>query len=148
GLVYPAFTTAVAQVLFPHQANASLIVENGRIVGSELIGQSFDAPGYFWGRPSAAKYDGGASAGSNFGPLNPALVEGAQARIAALGSASSESGGIPVDLLTSSGSGLDPHISPQAARLQVTRVAAGRGLSTDQVQKLVDAHTQGRTFGV
>jgi K+-transporting ATPase ATPase C chain len=157
GVIYPLAVTGLAQALFPAQANGSLIVQAGQVVGSALIGQPFDAPGYFWGRLSATgtfPYNAfnadhlTASSGSNLGPLNPALLDAAQARIDALRAADpGNTARIPVDLVTASGSGLDPHISPAAARYQVPRVAAARGLSEMQVRQLVDAHTQGRQFG-
>jgi K+-transporting ATPase ATPase C chain len=158
GLVYPLVVTGIAQVVFPWQANGSLIVRNGQPVGSALIGQPFDAPKYFWGRLSATSPAGytafngdklTGSSGSNYGPLNPALVEAAQARIKALHDADpSNKAPIPVDLVTASGSGLDPHMSPAAAAYQVGRVARARGLSEGAVRQLVAQHTEGRTFGV
>jgi K+-transporting ATPase ATPase C chain len=149
--------TGIAQVAFPVQANGSLILVDGQAVGSELIGQAFDAPEYFWGRLSATgtfAYNAfnadnlTASSGSNYGPLNPALFEAAQARIDALRAADpGNTAPIPVDLVTASASGLDPHISPAAALYQVSRVARARGLSEDQVRALVDEHTEGRQLG-
>ena len=157
GVIYPLTVTAVAQVIFPHQANGSLIVQDGQTVGSELIGQSFDDPKYFWGRVSATgtnTYNAfnaenlTASSGSNFGPLNPALTDRVQARIDALKAADPDNTlPIPVDLVTASASGLDPHISVAAALYQVARVARERGLSEDQVRQWVDEYTEGRTFG-
>jgi K+-transporting ATPase ATPase C chain len=151
GLVYPAVVTGIAQLVFPHQANGSLIERNGQVIGSELIGQNFDDPKYFWGRLSATgpfPYNAAASSGSNLGPTNPALVKAAQARIDALHAADpSNSSPIPVDLVTASGSGLDPHISVAAALYQVPRVARERGLSEAQVRALVDEHTEARTLG-
>ena len=158
GLVYPLVVTGLAQVIFPSQANGSLIVRNGQPVGSELIGQSFDDPKYFWGRLSATspvpytafnadKLTG--SSGSNYGPLNPALLEAVQARIKALQEADPDNKApIPVDLVTASGSGLDPHMSPAAAAYQVGRVAQARGLRADAVRQLVAQHTEGRTLGL
>ncbi len=158
GLIYPLVITGIAQVVFPTQANGSLIMEHGVARGSTLIGQSFDEPRYFWGRLSATtpvpytafnadKLTG--STGSNFGPLNPALVSTAQARIDALRAADpGNTAPIPVDLVTASGSGLDPDISPAAAEYQVARVARARGLSEDRVRQLGRAHTQGRDLGV
>ena len=152
GLIYPLAVTGIAQVIFPHQANGSLITINGKIYGSELIGQQFDDPKYFWGRLSATgdfPYNAfnaqtlTGSSGSNYGPLNPALTEAAQARIDALKAA--DPGNrlpIPVDLVTASGSGLDPHISVAAAIYQVHRVATARSLSEAQVRSLVDQYTQ------
>jgi K+-transporting ATPase ATPase C chain len=152
GIIYPLFVTGVAQAIFPHQANGSLIVQNGQVVGSQLIGQQFDDPRYFWGRLSATApypYNAAASTGSNLGPTNPALPEQVKARIADLKSADpSNAASIPVDLVTSSGSGLDPDISLAAALYQVSRVAKARGLGEDVVQELVNQHTQGRQLGV
>jgi K+-transporting ATPase ATPase C chain len=152
GVIYPVVVTAVAQLAFPYQANGSVIVQNGQAVGSELIGQHFDAPEYFWGRLSATggvAYNAAASSGSNLGPLNPALTEAAQARISALHAADpTNTTPIPVDLVTASASGLDPHISPAAADYQVARVAQARGLDTTTVRNLVAQHTEGRTLGI
>jgi K+-transporting ATPase ATPase C chain len=152
GLAYPVMLTGIAQLLFPKQANGSLIRERGQIVGSELIGQAFAAPKYFWGRPSATApyaYNGASSTGSNQGPLNPALKDAVTARVAALRAADpSNDAPIPVDLVTASGSGLDPHVSPAAAYYQVARVAKARGLSADEVRKLVEEHVEDRTLGV
>jgi K+-transporting ATPase ATPase C chain len=151
GLVYPLVVTGIAQLVFPHQANGSLIVRNGQTVGSTLIGQSFDDPKYFWGRLSATgpfPYNAAASSGSNLGPSNPALLDAVKARIAALKSADpTNTQLIPVDLVTASGSGLDPNISIAAALYQIPRVARLRGLSETAVRALVDKFTQGRTFG-
>jgi len=157
GVVYPLVVTGIAQAVFPHQANGSLIVKNGKALGSELIGQSFDDPKYFWGRLSATgtfPYNAfnaanlTASSGSNYGPLNPALIEAVKARIAALKAADpNNTAPIPVDLVTASGSGLDPDISVAAALYQVPRVARVRGLSQDVVSNLVDKYTTGRQFG-
>jgi len=152
GIVYPLAMTGIAKLVFPRQAEGSLIVRDGRTVGSRLIGQAFDQPRYFWGRPSAtspAPYDASASTGSNLGPLNPALLDGVRKRIAALQAADpAQRGPVPVDLVTASGSGLDPEISPAAAEYQVERVARARGMTADHVRTLVRAHTAGRTFGV
>lgn len=152
GIAYPLLATGVAQVLFPHQANGSLIEKNGKPVGSALIGQYFDDPKYFWGRPSATAvkpYNGMASNGSNLGPTNPALRDVVQQRIAALRKADPDTTvPIPVDLVTASGSGLDPHISPAAAQYQVARVARARHLSPAQVQEAIAKYTQGRQWGV
>jgi K+-transporting ATPase ATPase C chain len=151
GVIYPLAVTGIAQVVFPHQANGSLIMVNGKAVGSELIGQQFDDPKYFWGRISETgtfAYNAAASSGSNYGPMNPALKDMVQSRIAALKAADpGNTLPIPVDLVTASGSGLDPHISVAAALYQVHRVATARGLSEADVQSLVDKYTQGRQFG-
>jgi potassium-transporting ATPase KdpC subunit len=157
GIVYPLLVTGIAQAAFPSQANGSLIVRNGKPVGSHLIGQSFDDPKYFWGRLSATSdangkalaYNAGASAASNLGPTNSALADEVKGRIDALTAADPDTKDpVPVDLVTSSGSGLDPDISPAAALYQVHRVAKARGLSESEVRALVDAHTTGRTLGV
>jgi K+-transporting ATPase ATPase C chain len=152
GLLYPLLVTGIAQVTMPAQANGSLIREGDRIVGSALIGQPFDAPRYFWSRPSATgpqPYNAGASSGSNQGPLNPAFKDAVTARISALHAADpGNAAAIPVDLVTASGSGLDPHITPAAASYQVARVARERGLPVEKVQSLVNAHLEGRTFGL
>lgn len=158
GVIYPLAVTGIAQVAFPHQANGSLIVtEGGKTYGSELIGQQFDDPKYFWGRLSATgdfPYNAfnadtlTGSAGSNYGPLNPALIDMVQARIDALKAADPDNTlPIPVDLVTASGSGLDPHISIAAALYQVHRVATARGLDEAQVKSLVEKYAQGRQFG-
>ena len=149
GVIYPLVVTGIAQTLFHHQANGSLIEENGESVGSELIGQPFSDPRYFWGRLSATAYNAAASSGSNYGPTNPALLEAIQARIDALKAVDPDNKEpIPVDLVTSSASGLDPHISIAAAQYQVPRVARYRGLSEDQVSALVNHFTEGRQFGI
>jgi potassium-transporting ATPase KdpC subunit len=151
GFLYPLVVTGVAQVLFPWQANGSLILTDGKPVGSSLIGQSFDAPKYFWGRPSATSpfsYNA-ASSGSNLGPTNDALMKAVQARIDALKAADPDNPlPLPVDLVTASGSGLDPHISPAAAAYQVRRIARVRGLDETVVQRFVAQHTEGSQFGV
>lgn len=151
GLAYPALLTGAAHLLFPAQASGSLMRHEGRVIGSALIGQSFTAPGYFWGRPSATAnqpYDAGASGGSNQGPSNPALAEAVQARIKALRAADpSNTAPVPVDLVTASGSGLDPHISIAAARYQAARVARVRGVPLEHVQALIDRHTEAQQFG-
>jgi K+-transporting ATPase ATPase C chain len=148
GVIYPLVVTGIAQVIFPSQANGSLIMAHGKAVGSELIGQPFDDPKYFWGRLSAAGYNAAASSGSNYGPLNPDLFKAVQARIDALKAADpSNTLPIPVDLVTASGSGLDPHISVAAALYQVHRVATARGLDEAQVTALVEEYTTGRQFG-
>ena len=152
GLFYPLAITGMAQLLFPDQANGSLIVHNGKVIGSKLIGQYFDKPQYFWSRPSATSpfpYNAAASGGSNLGPTNPALIEAVKARVAALRAA--DPGNelpIPVDLVTASGSGLDPHISPAAALYQLKRVSRARGLDDDSVLRLVTQYTEGRQFGL
>ena len=151
GIVYPLAITGAAQLLFPRQANGSLIVRDGRVIGSSWIGQSFTEPRYFWGRLSATSppYNAAASSGSNYGPLHPALIEAARARIAALRAVDSTAGAkVPVDLVTASGSGLDPHISVAAAEYQLGRVARARGLSPATVESLVVRHTSKRLFGV
>ncbi len=148
GVIYPALITGIAQVIFPHQANGSIIFVDGKAVGSEKIGQQFDDPEFFWGRPSAAGYNAAASSGSNYGPLNPELMDMVQARIDALKAADPNNTlPIPVDLVTASGSGLDPHISIAAALYQIPRVAAARGLGEAGVRSLVDECTEGRQFG-
>lgn len=151
GVAYPLTITAFAKSLFPAQAAGSLIVREGVVVGSSLIGQEFPSPRYFHGRPSATSppYNGAASSGSNLGPTNPALIQAVSERVesirAELGDGSTK---IPADLVTASGSGLDPHITPAAASLQVDRVAAARGLSAEVVQRIVDDHIEGRTLGL
>jgi len=159
GVAYPLLVTAIAQIVFPKQANGSLILDaSGKPIGSELIGQSFDKPEYFWGRLSATspvpytafnkeKLTG--SSGSNLGPLNPALIANAKARIDALKAADPDNDEkIPVDLITSSASGLDPHISPAAAEYQAARVARARNISESEVERLIAENTEGRTLGM
>lgn len=152
GLVYPLGITAMAQLLFPHQANGSLIVKDGRVVGSSLIGQPFDDPNYFWSRPSATApfpYNAAASSGSNLGPTNDALIQAVRARVDALKAADPDNtASVPVDLVTASGSGLDPHISPAAAEYQVLRVARRRGMEEHIVRRLVHEQTEGRQWGI
>jgi K+-transporting ATPase ATPase C chain len=153
GVIYPLIVTGISQVVFHHQANGSLIEsKDGKYLGSELIGQPFDEAGYFWGRPSATTpfpYNAASSSGSNYGPLNPALLDGIQNRIKALKAADPDNTQpIPVDLVTYSASGLDPHISIAAALYQVPRVARQRGLSETQVLALVNRFTQGRQLGI
>jgi K+-transporting ATPase ATPase C chain len=151
GFLYPLAMTGLAQVVFPHQARGSLVEREGRVLGSELIGQTFQGEGYFWGRPSATApaYNGAASTGSNLGPLNNDLTTAFRDRAAALRAAHPEqTGPVPVDLLTASGSGLDPHISPAGALYQVVRVARVRALDEAAVRDLVDSYTEGRQLGV
>lgn len=151
GLVYPLLVTGAALGLFPRQANGSLIEWDGRSVGSELIGQPFSGPAYFWGRPSATgpfPYNAAASSGSNLGPTNPALLDRVKADVERIRKAHPGKGEIPVDLVTTSASGLDPHISPASALYQVERVAAARHLDPAVVRRLVEKHTEGRTFGL
>lgn len=152
GVAYPLAVTGIAQVLFPSQANGSLIVKDGKPIGSTLIGQSFDDPKYFWGRPSATTPQPNnalSSSGSNLGPTSPALTDAVKQRIEALRAADpTNKAAVPVDLVTASGSGLDPEISPAAAAYQVPRVAKVRGLSTSQVQAMVAMATTGRQFGM
>ena len=151
GVAYPLAVTAIAQGVFPAQAAGSLVERDGRVVGSALLGQSFTEPRHFWGRPSATSptpYNAANSGGSNLGPTNPALVEAVQARIAALRAADPQNTQpIPVDLVTASASGLDPHISVAAARYQAARVAGARGLAPAQVEALVAAHTESPWLG-
>jgi K+-transporting ATPase ATPase C chain len=152
GVVYPAVVTAIGQAAFSHQANGSLIERDGKVIGSAIIGQQFDAPGYFWGRLSATTpnpYNAGNSGGSNLGPTNPALADEVKARIAALHELDpGNRAAVPVDLVTSSGSGLDPDISPAAAAYQVPRVAKERGMSVAEVEAIVARATSGRQFGL
>lgn len=152
GLLYPLLVTGLGQLLFPAQAAGSLIEQDGKLVGSRLIGQNFTDPQYFWGRPSATgpyPYNAAASGGSNLGPLNPALTEAVKARVRALRDADpGNTRPVPVDLVTASGSGLDPHISPAAADYQVARVARIRGVSPTVVRDAVAQQTQGRQWGI
>lgn len=152
GLVYPLGITAIAQLLFPYQANGSLIVKDGHVLGSSLIGQPFDDPKYFWSRPSATSpypYNAAASAGSNLGPTNDALITAVRGRIDALKAADpGNTARVPVDLVTASGSGLDPHISPAAAEYQLQRVARRRGMDEQIVRRLVSEQTEGRQWGI
>lgn len=146
GIAYPLLVTGIAQVAFKDQANGSLLVENGTTRGSRLIGQPFSDAKYFWGRPSATSpmpYNGAASSGSNQGPANPALHDAVRERLSKF-----EAKPVPADLVTASGSGLDPHISPAAAEFQVERIAKARGLRPAQVRTLVDQHTEGRQLGL
>jgi len=152
GLVYPLVVTGIGQAAFHDRVNGSIIESNGRALGSRLLGQPFSSAKYFWSRPSATAphpYNPGASSGSNLGPINPALETAVKERIAALQAADpTNTAPVPVDLVTASGSGLDPHISPAAAEYQAKRVARERGLSEDQVHALVEKATDGRTFGI
>ena len=152
GVVYPLLVTALAQLAFPARAAGSLVLRDGRPVGSALIGQSFAGPGYFWGRPSATSpqpYNATASNASNLGPLNPALTEAVTARVAALRAADPDNrAAVPIDLVTASASGLDPEESVAAARYQAARVAHARGLPPARVEALIAAHTEGRLAGV
>lgn len=158
GVLYPLAVTGIAQAVFPHQANGSLISQDGKAVGSELIGQQFDSPKYFWGRLSATgdfpynafnRQTSTGSSGSNYGPMNPALLKAVQDRVNALRAADpGNTAPIPVDLVTASGSGLDPDISVEAALYQAPRVARLRGLTLDQVKHLIAQYTLGRQFGL
>ena len=151
GIAYPVIVTAIAALVFPRQATGSLVVRDGKTIGSILIGQPFDDPKYFWGRPSATSpfgYNAAASSGSNLGPTNPALAEAVRRRVETLRAADpGNSAPVPVDLVTTSGSGLDPHISPSAAYYQVARVAKARGLSENRVRGLVERRVEGRQLG-
>lgn len=147
GLIYPLVVTGLAQVIFPDKANGQLIKSaDGTIVGSRLLGQPFSSPGYFRGRSSANSYDAGASSGSNLGPTNQKLIDRVKADVEKL-QAENPGKPVPIDLVTTSGSGLDPHISPAGAEFQVPRVAAERGMSEAEVRSIVAAHTEGRQFG-
>ncbi|WP_398307177.1 potassium-transporting ATPase subunit KdpC [Zoogloea sp.] len=152
GLAYPLAVTGIAGAVFPEQAAGSLILQDGKPVGSSLIGQNFSDPKHFWGRPSATApqpYNAAASSGSNQGPLNPALVDAVKGRVEALRAADpGNTAPIPTDLVSASASGLDPHISPAAALWQTGRVAKARGLPEAQIKALVDAHTEGRQWGL
>ena len=152
GLLYPLAVTGAAQALFPAQAEGSLVLRGGKPVGSSLIGQNFSDPAHFWGRPSATApmpYNAGASSGSNQGPLNPALADAVKSRVEALRAADpGNAQPVPVDLVTASASGLDPHISPAAARYQAARVARLHKLPLNRVEQLIDDHTEGRWLGL
>ena len=152
GIAYPLLVTGAAQALFPHQANGSLIMKDNKPLGSELIGQPFSSPKYFWSRPSATSpkpYDGGSSSGSNLGPTNPALLDAVADRVKALREAEpGNTAPVPVDLVTASASGLDPHISPAAAYYQAERVARARHLDPGRVRELIAKHTENRQFWI
>ncbi len=152
GIAYPLLVTGISQLAMPGQANGSMIMKDGKPAGSELIGQSFSDPKYFWSRPSATgpmPNNAAASSGSNLGPTNPALMDAIKARIQALTDADPGNRQlVPVDLVTASASGLDPHISPAAAQYQLARVARVRNLNPEALQKLVAEHTEGRQFGI
>jgi K+-transporting ATPase ATPase C chain len=152
GVVYPILISGIGALVFPNQARGSVIERQGKAVGSALLGQPFSSPRYFWSRPSATAthaYNGGASSGSNQGPTNPALAEAVAGRIATLRAADpGNDAPVPIDLVTASASGLDPHISPAAAEYQVARVARERDLSVERVRELVAEATSGRTFGI
>jgi len=151
GIAYPLLVTALSQVVFPRAANGSLVTSGGKTVGSELVGQAFTSPRYFWSRPSATSpfpYNAAASSGANLGPTNQALLDRVQKEVARLREAHPGSTGpIPADLVTTSGSGLDPEISPAAAYFQVQRVATARGASPEAVRRVVDEHLHGRDLG-
>jgi len=147
GVVYPLVVTGIAQVAFKDHANGSLILQGGKVVGSSLIGQAFSDPKHFWSRPSATSpmpYNGASSSGSNQGPTNPALKEAVEGRIKDLGGKAP----VPADLVTASGSGLDPHISPAAAEYQIERISKARGIPEDRLRELVKKYTESRQFGV
>jgi potassium-transporting ATPase KdpC subunit len=148
GLVYPLLVTGLAQVIFPHKANGQLIVKDGKVVGSSIIGQAFSGPTYFHSRPSATTvpYDAANSAGSNLGPTNQKLIDRVKGDIATA-QADSPGKSVPIDLVTTSASGFDPHISPAAAEFQLARVAKERGVPIEQLQALVAKHTEGRQWG-
>jgi K+-transporting ATPase ATPase C chain len=152
GVAYPLVVTGISQVVFKHQATGSLIEKDGKVLGSSLIGQPFSDPKYFWSRPSATSpqpYNGASSSGSNQGPTNPALKEAIEGRVKALRDAGGDpSKPVPVDLVTASGSGLDPHISPAAAQYQIARVAKARQISEEKLTALVQQHTEGRQLGI
>ncbi len=152
GIVYPFVVTGIAKAVFPEQAKGSLILKDGKAIGSALIGQNFTDPKYFWGRPSATgpyPYNAAASGGSNLGPLNPALVDAVEARIGALKAADpGNAKPVPADLVTASASGLDPHISPDAAEYQAARVAKARGLPLEKVAALIERNTEARQWGL
>jgi K+-transporting ATPase ATPase C chain len=151
GVAYPAIITIIAQVAFPHEANGSLIERDGKVIGSELIGQRFDAPKYFWSRPSATSpaYNAESSTGSNLGPTNPAQLDAVRDRVAAIKKAHpDQTGPVPIDLVTASASGLDPHITLAAANYQTARVAKARDLSVGAVRKAIADNSENRTLGL
>jgi K+-transporting ATPase ATPase C chain len=152
GLIYPLLVTGIAQIMFPGKANGSMISKGGKVIGSELIGQPFSSPKYFWSRPSATSpyaYNAGSSTGSNYGPLNPALLDATAKRVKDLKDADPQNTEpVPVDLVTASGSGLDPHITVAAALYQVPRVARSRHVNEVAVKSLVDRYTEGRSLGI
>jgi K+-transporting ATPase ATPase C chain len=152
GVVYPLLVTGIAQAVFPYRANGSVMEIGGEAVGSELIGQPFDDPRYFWSRPSATDkfaYNSASSTGSNLGPTNPDQLKAVKERIESIRQAHpDQQEAVPVDLVTASASGLDPHVSPAAAEYQVSRVAKARGMTADAVRRLVADHTEGRTLGL
>jgi potassium-transporting ATPase KdpC subunit len=151
GVAYPLLVTAVARAAFIPKAHGSLIIESGRVKGSSLVGQPFEDPRFFWGRPSATSpaYNGSASGGSNLGPTNPALIEAISGRVKALREADpSDDRPVPTELVTASASGLDPHLSPSAAEFQAARVARARGLTEEEVRRLILEHTDGPQFGL
>lgn len=152
GIAYPLLVTGIAQGIMPNRANGSLIARGGKPIGSSLIGQNFSDPEYFWGRPSATSpmpYNGAASGGSNLGPTNPAQIDAVKARVKVLKDADPDNRlPIPVDLVTASGSGLDPDISPSAAHYQISRIAKARKIDPERLRRLVVEHTEGRQFGI
>jgi K+-transporting ATPase ATPase C chain len=149
GLIYPLMVTGLAQLIFPHKANGQLITKDGRVVGSSIIGQGFSSPGYFHSRPSAAGagWDAANSAGTNFGPTNQKLIDRVKGDVATA-QAENPDTPVPIDLITTSASGVDPHITPAAAEFQLPRIAKERGANVDQLRALVTKHTEGRTFGI
>jgi K+-transporting ATPase ATPase C chain len=152
GIIYPLLVTGIAQIIFPNKANGSMMTKRGKVIGSELIGQPFSSPKYFWSRPSATSpfaYNAGASTGSNYGPLNPSLLDATAKKVKQLKDADPQNTNpVPVDLATASASGLDPHISVAAALYQVPRVARSRNLSEETVKSFVDQYTEGRQLGI
>jgi potassium-transporting ATPase KdpC subunit len=149
GLIYPLVVTGLAQMLFPHKANGQLVVKNGKVIGSKIIGQGFSGPGYFHSRPSAAGngYDAANSGGSNLGPTNQKLLNRVKTDVASA-QAANPAMSVPIDMVTTSASGLDPHITPANAEFQLSRVAKARATSVEQVQAVVSKHTEGRQFGI